>query len=43
MKKIKIVGKRNVDGFKEKKKETKRKKVLKISETEKKTLIWIKM
>ena len=38
MKKIKIVGKRNIDGFKETKKETKRKKVLKITETEKKTL-----
>ncbi len=38
MKKIKIVGKRNIDGFKETKKETKREKVLKITDTEKKTL-----
>lgn len=38
MKKIKIIGKRNIDGFNENKKEIKRKKILKISETEKKTL-----
>ena len=36
MKKIKIVGKRNIDCFKETKKETKRQNVLKITETEKK-------
>ena len=38
MKKIKIVGKRNVDGFKKNKKETKRKTVLKIKTNVKKTL-----
>ncbi len=38
MKKIQIVGKRNVDGFKENKKETKRKTVLKIKTNVKKTL-----